>query len=88
MAVENNILHAVLEKFPDHAQEIKSLFIQCEEFREICEDYILCLNSVKKIESEDVKKDEYLKEFKTALEELELELLSNLKIQKNNNKIG
>jgi len=88
MVVENFILHAVLEKFPDLDQEIKSLFSQCEEFREICEDYVLCLNSIKKIESEDVKKDEYLIEFKTALEELELELLSNLKIQKINNKIG
>ena len=87
MTVENNILHTVVEKFPDHAQEIKSLFTESDVFREICEDYVLCFNSIRKIESTSIKRDEYLKEFKIALEELENELLSSLKTRKLNKKL-
>jgi hypothetical protein len=67
-------------KFPGLAVQIKKLYKGCEEFREICEDYVLCLNAIKKIESTNpAKREEFLNEFGEALEALEDELLSELK---------
>jgi len=76
---ENCVVSVVMKKFPDLAPEIKKLFGTSESFREICEDYVLCLNSIRKIESADPRKDENLKEFKETLKELEEELMAILK---------
>ena len=78
---KNAVLSVVIEEFPDLSVQITKQFNECENFQEICEDYVLCLNSIRKIESADQKKNENLKEFKKALQELEEELLSNVKIR-------
>lgn len=79
MSPKKNILHAIFEKYPALKQEIEMLFFKEEGFRDFCEDYILCMNSIKKIESKYPDSDIYLKEFKAALEDLEGEFHSYLK---------
>lgn len=69
-----------MEKFPDLATLIEMEFMKSESFREICEDYVICLNSIRKMESSDPeKKAEYLQEFREALYELEKEMISFVK---------
>lgn len=75
-----------MERFPDQADQIEKLFSGCEGFREICEDYVICLNAIRKIESTNpVKKQEFLKDFEDALNGLEEELLLELKNDKSSN---
>ena len=80
---KSKVLKIIMEKFPDLAGQIEQFFLPCEEFQEICEDYVLCLNAVQKMESGDpLKKVEYLKEYQEALAELEEELLTMVKNDK------
>lgn len=77
--IENDILLLILEKFPRQAQEITKMYSKSEGFRDICNDYILCMGAIRKIESNDISKEEYLRQFKEALDSLENELLESLK---------
>ena len=79
MEIPDVVLHAVVQKFPDLSQEIIRMFVENESFREICEDYVICLNAVLKMTDGDNRKDKYLADYKTALGELETEVLSILK---------
>ena len=77
------------ENFPELSSQIDKQFMECEVFREICEDYVLCLNSIRKIESQNpAKKEEYLEEFREALMALEDELLSKVKKDKTSQNTG
>ena len=79
MEITEPILNAVVENFPDHTQEIIRHFVESESFRDICEDYVLCFNMVRRNMGTNVENDKYLEDYKIALEALEMELLSNLK---------
>lgn len=83
MAVEYNILNQISEKFPGQAQEIAKKYSENERFREVCEDYVLCLSSIRKIKSINTRDKVYLEEYKSALTELKCELLSYLNTNKN-----
>ena len=82
MTIENDILNQISKKFPLKAQEIAKKYSENEGFREICEDYLLCLKSIGEIELMDTRKKVYLEEFKNALLDLEYELLSYLQTNK------
>ena len=82
MTDENQVLKDVIKKFPDQHRIIGKLFHENEVFREICEDYALCLYSIKRMQSKESKKDENLNEFTSALNEIEKEL--RLFIESNN----
>lgn len=74
MTDENQVLKDVIKRFPDQYQLIDKLFHEDEVFKEICEDYALCLYSIKRMKSNVIKKDEHLNEFNSALNEIENEL--------------
>lgn len=73
------ILELMDEEFPEERIKIAELFNESSNFVEICEDYVLCLESIHRLE---VKKDPQLKkeisELKWALGELKEELLSRI----------
>ena len=54
------------------------LYRKDENFREICEDYVLCLESIDKIIVTNKSNNRILEEYKKALNELEIEMLDYL----------
>ena len=72
---ETDILLTLEEKYPDQSKVITQLFQRDQHFREICEDYILCLYSMNKIIVTNEIHSRILQEYKAALTELELEFL-------------
>ena len=58
MSIENNILEVILSDFPDSKKEISILFDESSNFIEICEDYVLCKNSIENMEAKADKKIE------------------------------
>ena len=75
MHTDSNALSAVITKFPGKARTLEILFQKDEDFREICEDFYLCKEAINKIIITDTRKRKILKEYKHALEELEMEML-------------
>lgn len=76
MKNETDILNLVVSEFPKKKKEITALYFQSTSFIEICEDYILCQNSIRKIEANDNSAiNKNLMELKLALSELKEELL-------------
>jgi uncharacterized protein YdcH (DUF465 family) len=79
MASENKILETILEEFPHLNERITELFDVSSSFIEICEDYVLCLNYIKKAESmKEMVGDDELFELRSAFFELKEELLSKI----------
>jgi len=75
MQSDQNVLNTVIGKFPEKVNTLTKLFDRDENFREICEDYYLCKEAINKIIITDTRKRKILKEYKHALEELEMEML-------------
>lgn len=75
----DEILNLIVAEFPQQRKKITELFNESSNFIEICEDYVICLDSLKKLEnSKDQKKERELSELKWALSELKQELLSRI----------
>ena len=82
MQPQNEVVRAVIKRFPDHTQDIIRLFVENESFREICEDFVTCLSATKRMGKPRGKRSQTLREYQNALDELEAELLKNLRAQK------
>ena len=79
MASEKKVLNTVIKRFPESRLQIVELFHQSDFFRSICEDYAVCFEVIKRLESsKQMTKKGYNKEYKILLEELEKELISRL----------
>jgi uncharacterized protein YdcH (DUF465 family) len=79
MKNEIYILNLVVSEFPQKKKEITALYSQSTSFLEICEDYVMCKNSIKKIEANDKSaNDKNLNDLKLAFSELKEELLSRI----------
>ena len=79
------VLQTVMNHFPDKKIVINQLFPANENFRDLCEDFVLCLNTIEKLKSHDVDENrKNLEVFEHTLEELELELISNFSKSANN----
>ena len=75
----DTILDAVVIEFPQFENKITALYSQNNGFMEVCEDYVLCQNAIKKLElMNDPKKEKEIKDLKQALTELREELLSKI----------
>ena len=73
------ILHAVVLEFPQFENRITELYNQNNGFMEVCEDYVLCQEAIKKLElMNDPKKEKEIIDLKHALSELGEELLSKI----------
>lgn len=80
MASKKNIIRKLVSKFPEQSDQISEYFLQSSSFRSICEDYVTCFQVLERSYSAArMKKKGYLKEYETLLEELEKELLLNLR---------
>jgi hypothetical protein len=79
MPEENNILDMIISEFPNRKKEITILFDESSIFIEICQDYVLCLESIHRLK---LKKEPFMKkeisELEWALGELKEELLSRI----------
>jgi hypothetical protein len=75
MQSEKDILNMVIDKFPEQANRLTMLFHKNEDFREVCEDYFLCKEAMNKIIITNNRRRKILKDYKTTLKQLEIELL-------------
>jgi len=73
-----HILKTIQAKFPQTVYVMTHLYRKDENFREICEDYVLCLESIDKIIVTNKSNNRILEEYKKALNELEIEMLDYL----------
>jgi len=73
-----HILNTIQAKFPQMVYVLTHLYRKDENFREICEDYVLCLESIDKIIVTSKLNSRILEEYKNALNELEIEMLDYL----------
>lgn len=78
MKDESAILNTVIEKFPQKANTLGILFQRDENFREVCEHYHLCKEAINKMIITNNQKRKILKDYKSTLKELELEMLTYL----------
>lgn len=79
MCKDEFILETVVTEFPKHRKEILELYNESTIFIEVCEDYVLCLDSIARQKSKKNKlPQKEINDLKWALEELRTELLSRL----------
>jgi hypothetical protein len=71
-------LGAVKQKFPGQVQRIEELFKSNEDFRTLCSDYFLCMQSLQKLKKETSQKDKSIEEFNDTSLELEQELYNSI----------
>lgn len=57
---------------------LNHLYRKDENFKEVCEDYVLCIESIDKIIITSKRNERILEEYKNALNELEMEMLEYL----------
>jgi len=81
---EQSIPYIMLEKFPEMADLLLKMYREDEDFKEICEDYVLCLNSMGKIIVTNKMGKRIIREYRKALNELEIEVLEYLNKRVNN----
>lgn len=75
----DNTLHTITMEFPKHKHNITRLFYESSIFLELCEDYVCCLDTIKKMESmNDPKEEKEINDLKYAMTELREELLSKI----------
>ena len=81
------IIGPVFEYFSEYSSEINDLFNSSESFRELCEDYALCRNTIQKLDGGEAKTRKAVKaSYAHALQELENELTTYLTKEKNRSK--
>ena len=76
MTREKKVLISIIQEFPLLSGEITELFTESTSFIETCEDYMLCLNSIKKMAAlEDPVHQQEIEKLKLMQSELKEELL-------------
>ena len=59
------ILHTVVLEFPNYENKITELYNQNNGFMEVCEDYVLCQEAIRKLElMNDPKKEKEIVDLK------------------------
>ena len=71
-------LRMVADRFPNLRERAKDAFQQDEDFRELCEEYQVCTESVGRLETAADTSDAVRKEYAALLFRLEGELLRYL----------
>ena len=74
-----NTLHIITSEFPQYKNNITRLFYESTNFIEICEDYVICLESLRNLEAKKgIAYEKDITEFKLVIAELKEELLSKV----------
>lgn len=77
--MDDNILNSIVRDFPDLSEEITDLFNESSSFRELCEDYVLCIASIHKLSSREIQAYEKdVIDLRDALNDLKEELMSRI----------
>ena len=74
MEAKNFQLEAVKERWPEHKDDILSLYYRDTKFRAIVEDYYLAVQHLDKFRKQFSEKLESIEEYEKVLHELEIEL--------------
>lgn len=72
------LLKTVISQFPESDEEIQRLYLTSDSFREICQDLVLCLRSIDKMEDKKKKETEYQEEYKQLSDDLRRELCARI----------
>lgn len=79
MGHKDKILDSLTSEFPLEIEKITGLFYESTNFTEICEDFVLCIEHIKKLEAmNDSSKEPIISDLKLIMEELKLELKSKI----------
>ena len=70
----DDLLKVVKQKFPRQDNRIDQLYDKDSDFRSLCEDYLACLQSIEKYKKVSAEKQQSIKDFEGALNDLEKEL--------------
>jgi len=74
MEAKNFQLEVVKERWPEHKDDILSLYYRDNKFRAIVEDYYLAIQHLDKFRKQFSEKLESIEEYEKVLRELEIEL--------------
>jgi len=75
----DNTLETITSAFPHYRNNIIALYNESQSFIEVCEDYVLCLEAIQKLESDNnLNKGQKINDLKSAKIDLEEELLSRI----------
>ena len=77
---DEDILKMIIAEIPELASRISSKYYNSSIFLEACEDYVVCLKSIKRLEAKNKEGiDKEIIELKALLTELKEEILSKMK---------
>jgi hypothetical protein len=80
MPVITSSLFLIIKRFPEHKEAIRRLYRESENFKEACEDYQKCADALRHWEQSDSEDAcERRNEYAAFLQDLEAEILQNLK---------
>ena len=69
-----NFLEAIKQKFPRQDIRIDQLYEEDKDFRDLCADYVACMESLKRFKQVTDEKKQSVKDYETALKDLETDL--------------
>jgi hypothetical protein len=74
-----HVVDQIVERFPDKASTVRRLYLRDEEFRSVCNDYVLCVASLQGFEARpDARRRPEVEDYRRLRSELEGELGSYL----------
>jgi hypothetical protein len=74
MKSTRNYLEAIKQKFPRQDIRIEQLYGEDKDFRELCADYLSCVEHLNKYKELKSEKEQAVQDYETALSDLEKEL--------------
>jgi hypothetical protein len=79
MQAAENILETITNEFPQHERTLIALFNNSISFIEVCEDYVQCMEAIKKLDTTNkLNKEKEINDLKFLLTELGEEILSRI----------
>ena len=79
MQAAENILETNTNEFPHHERTLIALFNNSISFIEVCEDYVQCIEAIKKLDATNkLNKEKEINDLKFLLTELGEEILSRI----------
>ena len=67
-------LAALKDRFADRTTGLETLIRECERFREVCSDYLLCIEAIQRFERKGEVARERVREYSELKADLEQEL--------------
>ena len=71
-------LEAILLRFPEYSERIMKQIQENEDFKDLCSDYGICIDTLKILENETDLKNSKLEKYREIKKELEQEVLKYL----------